>query len=417
MREEDNKFVKNLSENVLTKKIRVILYGLGENYRRFMSSDYSKTIDVVAYIDEYKKNTFIDGQFVHGINDIGKFEFDEIFVLPADSKTIIYELVHNQNIESDRIRDCRQINEIIINSFNDFQYVMIGDNTEFLNYPYQTLSQRKDFLFFVPLLQKESFDLDKPKDNIFRRNIRFILRDHCYYYTEFGLIKFIKSQYPESRWITVMSDMCEGDFGRFATRGNDYLDRLKETFELVITYHSGDANKYGLTHLEQTYPLSKMQGQEQYDVLFVGKAKNRLDFLHEAFFLMTQNGISCKFWISDVEPELQLDVEGIIYNRFMSYSDYLLEVSKSKIIFEICQMGNESTYRYDEAIVNNKRLISNDPSILKRKYFNKEYMLYISSVKDIDIEWIKKDINVEYNYSDDYSPNVFLQFIEKNLVN
>ena len=45
-------------------------------------------------------------------------------------------------------------------------------------------------------------------------------------------------------------------------------------------------------------------------------------------------------------------------------------------------------------------------------YYNPEYMFIFTNIEDIDINWIKQDVVVDYEYQDDFSPINFLEEIK-----
>ena len=392
---------------------RIIIYGAGHNYELLKQSELIKKIEIVAIADSYKSGEIIDGYRVIDISEINELAYDEIYLLPMCSENIIDELCM-KGINKDRIRNSSYINRKIMDELNQYRYIFITDDTEFLNYPYVELLDRSDTIFFLPLWQnKDPYSEENMVDNT---EHVFIVRDHCYdRFSNNGIIEYIKCTYLKSHLIVVMSDMCEGEFGRFATRGSNYIKRLKQDFDVIVTYHFGDAIKYGLTYLEQTYPTVKLNNSEAYDVLFVGKAKNRLPLLYDTYNYLSEKGLTCRFWIDEVSEDDLRVLPGVVYNKRMSYARYLEEVGRCRCILEICQISNESTYRYDEAVIFNKFFLFNDPSVLGRKYYNPKYMFYFVNPNDICIDEINMSARVDYKYSGDYSPDNFLTFLERKL--
>ncbi len=398
---------------------KIILYGIGHNYELFKCSNSLNEYEIVALADRLKQGQLKDGKVIISPEDIKKLEYDEIFVLPTNAISIIDYLQFGIEIERSLIRDSAYLNEILLNDLVGCKYVMLGDDTDYLNYPYETLNKRSDFRMCMPLdmVGRMKFDLKcMPADN---HEVIFIVRDHLYQrFSKAGIIDYLKARYCCSRWVTVMSDMCDGEYGRLITRGNNYISRLKNDFEFIITYHSQDAIKYGLTYLEQTYPLIPNDigtPKMEYDVLFVGEAKNRLDILHEIYRTFNDNGISCRFCIDHVKKCNFLKDVDILYNQPISYADYLREITKCRCLLEVCQKGNESSYRYDEALIYGKKLLFNDRTILSRKYYNPKYMKFINTPYCVDREWIKHEEKVDYGYKNDYSPEHFLKFIDEIL--
>lgn len=402
---------------------RVILFGIGNNYNLFMRYADISSMKIVALVDSCRAGENINNMTIVSPEMIGCLEFDYIYVLPTESDDIVLYLTKTLGILHERVLQPYDINKIVmLGKLGRYNYVMITTDTDYLNYPYMSLRERNDFTMRVLLPQKEEFISFDSNEETDYSNVNFIIRDHCYIQNKaLGVWDYLKKKYCNARWIVILSDMCDGDMGRFARMGIDYLDDLKKDFEFVITYHAGDAKKYRLLHKEQTYPYSigMMNGNAimEFDVLFVGNAKQRLGLIHDVYLTLVENGIRCRFYINGVNSNDQLANSDIIYNHMLSYENYLKEVQKCRCILEVCQVGNESTYRYDEAVVNNKKLLFNDPSCMDRKYFNKEFMHYFQNAADLDIDWIRRDISVDYKYENDFSPNRFLKYIDDILIN
>ncbi len=73
----------------------------------------------------------------------------------------------------------------------------------------------------------------------------------------------------------------------------------------------------------------------------------------------------------------------------------------------------EKTGRYLEAILYNKKLLTNNKYLNMLPYFKERYMKYFENIEDIDIEWIKKVEDIDYGYKGEFSPNNILKLIEK----
>ncbi len=396
----------------------MILYGIGKNYGTLKSYGLLPYDDKVLLVDKNKCGNVYDGRVIHGIEAIKERPFDTIWVLPSCSEDIVENLTADLKIDKERIKTTPFINsQIVLGNLDPYKYVMITTDSDYLNFPYMSLLNSNDFTM-RPIL-------DQVNGGFFSANVGestkkhvFIVRDHCFIkLQQYGLINYLKSIYDKSFWVVIMSDMCGGEFGRLETFGYDYLNRLKAEFDVVLTYHRGDAQKYGLVYYEQTYPQISYKDRIMYDVLFVGNSKNRLELLHSTYRRLTEQGVSCRFFINNVNDGDQLPNAEIVYNTPLPYDAYLHEVAKSKCILEICQKGDETTYRYAEAIMNNKKLLVNDSSCVTRKYYNSNFMMCFDNPEDIDPNWIKNEITVNYHYENDFSPSNFLGFIEKCIEN
>lgn len=395
-------------------KNKVILYGAEMNCGIFINFADMTKIQIMAIADQDKIGEIYGGRIVISAKSIPEYEYDELYMLIPSADDIIDYLVNEIGVRRERIVPSVELNRrYMLQNLEEYRYIMLGDANNYLNYPYLKLNARKDFTMAATLRQTDKWAI--PDRKVDSEHI-FIIRDHCYMkFKKEGVFAYLSAIYTNSKFVLLMSDMCEGEFGRLSEYGADYIKNIKREFDLVMTYHHKDAQRYHLNYKEQTFPSNCVKSQPNYDVLFIGRAKNRLDIIHRVYKRLTSHGVLCRFWISDVEKQKQLLDSNIIYNQRLTYAEVLNEVSKCRCILEICQTGDETSYRYAEAVTYNKKLLVNDTSCVFRKYFSKKHMRCFQIPDDIDCEWIKDAGEVNYHYNNDFSPDVFLEYIEKNL--
>ena len=150
------------------------------------------------------------------------------------------------------------------------------------------------------------------------------------------------------------------------------------------------------------------------DVFFVGQDKGRLTKIRIIKERLTSLGFVCDFYVSGVEKNNVEFKSGIKYNTPLSYNDVIKHVLKTSCILELLQENqNGSSLRAMEALVYEKKLISNNLSIKQERFFNSEQMLIINKPDDIFPEFIKG--KGEYPYDGAVSPHRLLEFIDKQL--
>ena len=78
-------------------------------------------------------------------------------------------------------------------------------------------------------------------------------------------------------------------------------DEFLSTFDLVLTYNQVDAMDYGLTYFEGPYTvLPFKQLQENFDIFFVGRPKDRLEKILRAYESFKAAGFVCDFYINHI---------------------------------------------------------------------------------------------------------------------
>lgn len=94
-----------------------------------------------------------------------------------------------------------------------------------------------------------------------------------------------------------------------------------------------------------------------------------------------------------------------VYYGLLPYDENVKRGIESNCILEIVRKDFIGfTQRYFEAIVFNKKLLSNNPAIKEMPYYNPDYMQYFEKVNDIDWEWVKEVDEVDYQYKGEFDP-------------
>lgn len=193
-------------------------------------------------------------------------------------------------------------------------------------------------------------------------------------------------------------------------------------YEWLYTFDYEDAKKINAIHIMNLYSAKRISGENKVmqntGVYFAGtNKKNRVDIVHQIYKRLVTDSVECKFRITKVPTSMQTQKK-IIYNDTLSYDEVLKELQEYSCILEILQSGQVGvTLRYYEAIVYNKKLLTNNPLVKKLPFYNPEYMQVFSSVEDIDTEWIKKNVAVDYGYHDEFSPIKFIEDVRRRIHN
>ncbi len=275
------------------------------------------------------------------------------------------------------------------------------------------LSSGANKLFSLPfksLVYKNIFKLNFKKD----KPLCVVLSAPWY---DKQLIKFFRKRYPDCKIIIRF-----GDTVKTALKNNVHLslDIIRNDFDNAIVYNPDDAKDYGFSFYPVGYspiPKEELKVLPKSDVAFVGAAKDRLPLIRELYHRFTNAGLKCDFYVTEVPKEERLD-DGIIYaDSPLSFPEYIAREIASDCLLEILQKGSTGrTYRMMEAIIYNKKLITNCPEIKDTKYFNKDYVLYFENESEITADFVKQDVGeIDYRYDGEFSPIKYLDFIEEHL--
>jgi len=173
------------------------------------------------------------------------------------------------------------------------------------------------------------------------------------------------------------------------------IDDYKDAFDLLQTFDSKEASKYNIDYFPFWYDyIDNIDIGEKSDVLFVGRAKDRLNEILSLYKRLYEKSVNCKFYLVGVPKDKQINVGNVVYGDYLSYSKVLELVKGTKCMVEILQHNTESeTLRVFEAIMYNKKLITNNKYLMSKDYYSPDKIQIFNSVDDISIEFIKDNIN------------------------
>lgn len=188
----------------------------------------------------------------------------------------------------------------------------------------------------------------------------------------------------------------------------------------VYSFDKKDCEDFGMEFFDfysklpiETSTLNKQKYGK--NIFYVGgcRSEERLKILHSLYDKLNDTA-NCTFYLNGVQQEAMTN-ENIHYNTPLTYKQVIELVLQNDIIVEIMngqQAGN--TLRLKEAVCYNKRLLTNNPNVINSQYYNPEYMQYFENVEDINVNWINRDVEVDYHYQGEFSPQRLLELIIRN---
>ena len=186
-------------------------------------------------------------------------------------------------------------------------------------------------------------------------------------------------------------------------------------FNLIYTFSPMDAENYLINFNDSYYSKLKITPSDNLtDLFFVGSLKDRGNILQETFNYLNQNDINCNFIISTSSKNR--NNKNFNY-RTIPYNECISNVMSTKCILDIVDTRQSGmTLRYYEAIVYNKKLLTNNVNIKNMPYYDERFMKIFTDVDDIkkiNLEWFKDDTLIDYGYKGEFEPISFL----KNILN
>lgn len=305
---------------------------------------------------------------------------------------------------------------------------VISENVILLDKVFQkTVTQFEKIIFankikkivgkFLPYLFWNRFQIISQINKINKKSeepIYLIFLSPCLqkYYTK-ELLKRIKEKYPQVRTGLLFVDSV------FVQQAANALELAldKELFDEVYSFDKKDSEKYGFKHVDTPYSRYKEnQKKSMYDLYFCGSVKGRAELLKNINDKL-KNDVSCSWDIFSNKSTNSKEIECIqTFTRcrdrseVLPYSEVLERTMKAGCILDIVQKGqNGNTIRYYEAICNDKKLLTNNRSVLNSKYYDPRYIQYFSKAEEIDVEWIKRPCEVNFGYQGEFSPEILIR--------
>ena len=177
-----------------------------------------------------------------------------------------------------------------------------------------------------------------------------------------------------------------------------------QVFDIVASYDKCDSAKYGFMHFYDSYAERKVvPSNETSDIFFVGGDKGRGKLLHDIAKHLSSNGVDVDIRVGGIDDNML--TKGLSkLTKYLTYDNTLGHVLTTNCILEVlCEGQSSSSLRYYEAVVYNKKLLTNDPNIVSMPYYNPDTMKYFKTPEDIDIEWVKKKEEIDYHYKGEFS--------------
>lgn len=251
----------------------------------------------------------------------------------------------------------------------------------------------------------EKFKEDKPICFIFTPRSRWLHN---------GIIEYLRKNYTDCKIVVLCADLV-----KYCASDIDFNELTKKA-DISVSFDHKDCEEYNMINyplLYSHYDFKEDTDIPESDVYFVGKAKDRLDDIISAYEKLRDAGLKCDFYITGVREEDRKYPEEITYGSQMSYVENLNHIRKTKALLEIMQQGGHGyTLRTCEAIMYDKKMITNNPEIKNAVFYSPERISVFEDVSEIDAEFILREPQkVDYQFKDELSPLKFLEFLDEKL--
>ncbi len=245
-----------------------------------------------------------------------------------------------------------------------------------------------------------------------RKDVRFIFFDNSPYARDELFLKHVRNKYQAKLILYIVNPVS-------SILWNPRL--CGSSYDLIFTVFSHDANVYGwkpYNHLYARISAEEPAYEDEYDtdVFFVGRSKNRLHNILRMYEFLVNHDINCDFHIFDVDEKEMFYKDDIHYNQWLSYKEVVRRVRRSKCVLEIVHKSGEGpTLRMIEAIVYNKKIITNDACASANAFYDKRFIHIFENPENIETDFIKDSTKPDYHYQEEFSAKHFLKCIDKHI--
>ena len=194
--------------------------------------------------------------------------------------------------------------------------------------------------------------------------------------------------------------------GEYAKVNKQYID--SSDIDYVFSYDYGDSISQGFIFCDMLY--SKLPITSTYsgsDIYYIGGNNGRLKTIHDIFQGIKKQNLTGYFRVTNVSSKEMLYPDDIKYNQFIDYDKAVEEMSDCNCILELLRDPHKqvcATLRYYEAVCYNKKLLTNNKNVINLPFYNPDYIHIFEKPEDIDWDWVKERVPVDYHYDGRFSP-------------
>ena len=215
-------------------------------------------------------------------------------------------------------------------------------------------------------------------------------------------LSLLKKQHHICYAILLLNSLSDEDL-KF---NKQYFD--SPDIDYIFSYDYGDSISKGFLFCDMLYSklpiISTYSGS---DIYYIGGNNGRLKMIHDVFEEIKKHGLTGNLRVTNVSNIDMLYPNEIKYNQFINYGRALEEMSSCNCILELLRDPQKqvcATLRYYEAVCYNKKLLTNNKNVVNLPFYNPDYIHVFERPEDIDWNWVKDRVSVDYHYDGRFSP-------------
>lgn len=224
------------------------------------------------------------------------------------------------------------------------------------------------------------------------------------HYYSTGYLKRMREKIKNVKFILYIIDPMPEESGGGVW---DRIVHMEGEFDRILTAHLYNAEHYGFVYFPYIYTPPKIipVDQEFRHLYFVGTMDDhRYDMVRQFFDRCREQNISYEMFFYKAERYERIEDKNVHYG-LIPYDENVSRAAECNCILEIVRENYVGfTQRYYEAVIFNKKLLTNNRNIKELEYYDERFIQYYENVEEIDWDWVREKTTVDYGYRGDFSP-------------
>ncbi|WP_024867329.1 hypothetical protein [Butyrivibrio sp. FCS014] len=286
-------------------------------------------------------------------------------------------------------------------SVEEIPRLVLPQSLAFLHKKHYSPKLNNSFEFPFKDIWNRFYSLDKYDFDSKERYLIIFMNGSFRYHFSYNYLQRIKQKHKNVGYVLLLFDNSNYFSAKRAIR-------FQSLFDYIFSFDQRDCDKYGFIKFEHCFSIPEYAVSNQElssSCFFAGDTFGRLQASLDVCRYIRKNVDNSCFILTSVPQEYINPEDGIIYNKTIAFKEEILRSYNSDCLLEIVKGGQTGiTLRVCEAIAFNKKLLTNNVAIKKEPFYDERFMSVFTSIKDLDIDFIKKKIDVKYNEPDRFSP-------------
>ncbi len=225
------------------------------------------------------------------------------------------------------------------------------------------------------------------------------------YFTDYKFLSKIREKY-DVKYILILLDPWENEV---ASKTAQCFEK-KMGFDYIFSFDPTDVEKYDFIYTNVPYSTLFNETKQyitDYDIYLAAnvKTKGGAKLFHDIYNHLKSEKVRAHYRLVNVPNKEKIYNNDIIYNHHIEYPEVVKGVKESNCILEILPTDQSgATLRYYESVLYNKKLLTNNKDVVNLPFYNPEYMHVFEKPEDIDWDWVKERIPIDYHYDGRFSP-------------